>query len=77
VIHYDEADIVPLNIVFHLTPRTESGRDMEYFIERHDGLSIDQKRAIRELLEYLATEHGRDFLSIEPATALARHWSQF
>ena len=50
---------------------------MKCFMERHGILTIDQKRAIREFLEYLAEEHWRDFLVTEPGIALSRYWNQF
>jgi len=76
LIHYDESDIVPDMVILLLTVPAESGKDIR-FMERHEGLTIDQKRAIREFLEYLAEEHGREFLHDEPGTALSHYWKQF
>jgi len=49
---------------------------VELFTERFASLSLDQKAAVRDYLEYIDAAHGEDFPVFGPKQALDRYWAR-
>jgi hypothetical protein len=73
VLRYREADVIPSNIVYSLTPPRE-GADTSIFRERAEYFDRNQRKAIKSFLEFLQAEHGSDFPFRDPEVALKKYW---
>jgi hypothetical protein len=51
------------------------GKLFEHFMERFTGLSLAEKAAVRDYLEYIDAAHGEDFPVFGPKQALDRYWA--
>lgn len=84
VLYYDQADLVPDCVVHALTmPGPEDWREDDPKILFHDKIDFlrkmrpftaEQKRVIREFLEYMDRVHGEDYPDHDPKVALQRYW---
>jgi hypothetical protein len=52
VVYPDAVDVIPENVVFHLTPPAERSANAEWFRERIRGFSPEQMETIRSFIRY-------------------------
>jgi hypothetical protein len=73
---FKESDVIPYSVVWKLTAPEHPGPDMDWFLSRVEGLSLEQRRVIIEFLQFMRTAHAEHFFSDDPGTALKRYWSK-
>jgi hypothetical protein len=75
VLSYQDSDIIPNNVVHSLTPLTSGAPNEQAFDARIVGFDAQQRLAIKAFLEYLWSEHMRDFPLRDPQLALEKYWA--
>ena len=71
---YDEAGNIPGTVIFSLSPPATEEPKMDEFHSKMEGFEPNQKRVIKEFLDFIVEFHGSDFANKLPEIALDRFW---
>lgn len=64
LLHYDQADLIPMNVVSWFTP-SDDPQLKPYRRERTESLTANQKAVVLRFIRYLRETHAADFSSEE------------
>lgn len=75
--HFGDVDVLVQTVISSITPRrNQSDRTLVEFVrKRLEGFTPEQREAIRLSLEFIAQEHGHEYLFGELDAAL-EHWKK-